>query len=97
MCGTPRLVKESQAALTNCNKGRAEIHKTGRRGSDAENELRALQATYAKAWVLPQYHLQDCEVCQVLLISERVRSEVKADTLCELYTWGQPILTGGKR
>jgi hypothetical protein len=81
-----RLLKESQAALTNWNKGRAEIHESGRRGKDADNELRALQATYAKAWALLQCHTQDCEVCQVLSIIERVRSEAEADTLYEFYT-----------
>jgi hypothetical protein len=47
-----RLLKESQVALTKWNKGRAEIHKSGRRVRDADNELWALQATYAKAWAL---------------------------------------------
>ncbi len=80
-----RLLEESQRALTDWNKGRAEIHKSGRRGTDTDNELRTLQATYAKAWALLQYHEQDCEVCQVISINERVRSEADADTIRELY------------
>jgi hypothetical protein len=80
-----RLLKESQAALAKWNKGRAELHKSGRPGRDTDNELRALQATYARAWALLQYHAQDCEVCQVLSIIERVRSEADVDTLHELY------------
>lgn len=74
-----RLLKESQVALTNWIKGRAEIHKSGHQGKGTHNELRALQATYSKAWALLQYHAQDCEVCQVISIIERVRSEAEAD------------------
>jgi hypothetical protein len=81
-----RLLKESQVALANWSKGRAEIHRSGRRGRDTDNELRALQTTYAKAWALLQYHAQDCEVCQVISIIDRVRSEADADTLHELYS-----------
>jgi hypothetical protein len=80
-----RLLKESHAALAKWNKGRAEIHKSGRRGRDTDNELRALQATYAKAWALLQYHAQDCDVCQVISIIERVRSEAEMDMFRELY------------
>jgi hypothetical protein len=59
-----RLLKECQIALTEWNKGRAEIHNSGRRGRDTDNELRTLQANFAKAWAVLQYHEQDCEICQ---------------------------------
>jgi hypothetical protein len=78
-----RLLTESQVALTNWNKGRAEIHKSGRRGRDTDNELLALQAAYAKAWALLQYHEHDCDVCQIISIVERVCSEGDAATLLE--------------
>jgi hypothetical protein len=81
-----RLLEESQVALTNWNEGRAQIHTSGRREIDTDNELRALQTTYAKAWAFLQYHAQDCEECQIISIIERVRSEAEADTLYELYT-----------
>jgi hypothetical protein len=57
------LLKKSQVALTNWNKGRAEI--SGRRGRDVYNELRTLQANFLKAWALLQYHKRDSDVCQV--------------------------------
>jgi hypothetical protein len=80
-----RLLKESQIALTNWNKGRAEIHHSGRRGRDTDNELRMLQANFAKAWTLLQYHEQDCEVCQVFSIVEGVHSRTDAGRLHQPY------------
>jgi hypothetical protein len=61
-----RLLKESQVALTNWNLGRAEIHDSGRRGRDADSELRTLQANFARAWAVLQYHEHDCEVCEAV-------------------------------
>lgn len=61
-----RLLKESQVAVTNWNKGRAEILKSCRRGNEADNVLRKLQAKYAKSWALLQYHGHDCELCQLV-------------------------------
>jgi hypothetical protein len=68
-----RLLTECQLALTNWNTGRAEIQHSGRRGKDADNELLTLQANFAKAWALLQYHERDCEVCKVISIVESVR------------------------
>jgi hypothetical protein len=47
-----RVLKECQIALTQWNKGRAEIHNSGRRGRGTDNELRTLQANFAKAWAV---------------------------------------------
>jgi hypothetical protein len=76
-----RLLKECQLALTDWNKGRAEIHNCGRRGRDTDNELRTLQANFAKAWAVLQYHEQDCETCQVISIIEGVYSRTDAGRL----------------
>ena len=61
-----RLLGESQLALTNWNAGRAHIHVSGRRGREVDNELRTLQANFAKAWALLQYHEHDCEISQII-------------------------------
>lgn len=65
-----RLLGESQLALTTWNAGRAEIHLSGRRRRDTDNELRELQANFAKAWALLQYHEHDCDICRIVLTME---------------------------
>ena len=60
-----RLLKNSQGALADWNKGRTEIHNTGRRERSADNLLRALQAKFAKAWASLECHEQACQVCQI--------------------------------
>jgi hypothetical protein len=75
-----RLLKKSLVALTNWNKGRAEIQRSARRGRDTDNDLRTLQAAYAKAQALLQYHEHECEVCQVMSIIKRVYSGTDAGT-----------------
>ena len=47
-----RLLKDCQITLTTWNSGRANVHNSGRRGNDADNELRTLQTNFAKAWAL---------------------------------------------
>ena len=79
-----RLLKESHAALAKWNKGRAEIHKSGRRGRDADRTP-GTPSDLREAWALLQYHAQDREVRQVISIIERVRSEAEMDMLRELY------------
>jgi hypothetical protein len=60
-----RLLKNSQVALSNWNKGRTEIHNTGRREKAADNLLRTLQANFAKAWASLECHEQSCHICQI--------------------------------
>jgi hypothetical protein len=60
-----RLLKNSQVALADWNKGRTEIHNTGRREKAADNLLRALQAKFAKAWASLECHEQACQVCHI--------------------------------
>ena len=59
------LLKNSQVALTNWNNGMVELHTSVRRRRGANNELRNLQANFAKAWALFQHHENDCEVCRI--------------------------------
>lgn len=79
-----RLLKNSQVALTNWNKGRTEIHNSGRRGRDVDNELRALQGNFARAWALVQYHENDCEVCQRTSYKKAVQSGISKSMLPQL-------------
>jgi hypothetical protein len=73
-----RLLKDSQAALADWNKGRTEIHNAGRRERAADNLLRTLQANFAKAWASLECHEQACHVCQ---IKSLVHSRVAAPTV----------------
>ena len=70
-----RLLKNSQVALADWNKGRTEIHNTGRRERAADNLLRALQAKFAKAWASLECHEQACHICQIKsMVHSRVGS-----------------------
>jgi hypothetical protein len=60
-----RLLKNSQVALADWNKGRTEIHTTGGRERAADNILRSLQAKFTKAWASLECHEQACEVCRI--------------------------------
>jgi hypothetical protein len=62
-----RLLKDCQITLMSWNSRRAIVHNSARRGRDADNELRTLQANFAKAWALLQYHENGCDVCQANL------------------------------
>jgi hypothetical protein len=73
-----RLLKNSQVALSNWNKGRTEIRNTGRREKAAGNLLRTLQANFAKAWASLECHEQACHMCQ---IKSMVHSRVGAATV----------------
>jgi hypothetical protein len=75
-----RLLKKSLVARTSWNNGRAEIRRSGHRGRDTDDELRTLQATYAKALALLQYHEHECEVCQVMSLIKGVYSGLMQDT-----------------
>jgi hypothetical protein len=75
------LLKQSHVALTNWKNGRAEIRRSGRKGRKADNELRVLQASFAKAYAALQYHARDCEVCRVAsLINSRLAASSAASS-----------------
>jgi hypothetical protein len=58
------LLKRSCASLTNWKNGRLEIRRLARKGRKIDNELRVLQARFAKAYADLQYHTRTCEICQ---------------------------------
>jgi hypothetical protein len=80
-----RLLKDCQITLTSWNSGRANVHNSGRRGRDVDNELRTLQANFAKAWALLQYHENGCEVCQAISALQGGQSSPAANRLQPLY------------
>jgi hypothetical protein len=59
------LLQKSCVALTDWKNGRAEIRSSGRKGRKADDELRILQAKFAKAYAQLQTHARDCELCQM--------------------------------
>jgi hypothetical protein len=59
------LLLKSSAALTAWKNGRTEIRRSNRKGRSADNELRILQANFAKAYAALQAHARDCEFCQL--------------------------------
>jgi hypothetical protein len=61
--GYEALLKKCHAALTDWKNGREAIRHSGRLDRKADNELRILQANFAKAYAALQAHVRDCEVC----------------------------------
>lgn len=59
------LLKKSHSALTEWKNGRAEIRRSGRKGRSVDNQLRILQANFAKAYAALQTHARDCSFCQM--------------------------------
>ena len=58
------LAAECEAARQAWNKRRAEIAAQGLRGKEIDDELRRLQAKYARSNAMLRDHLRDCELCQ---------------------------------
>ena len=79
-----KLLNEEQVALSNWTKGRAEIHESSRQGRDTHNELRTLQASFANAWALLQFHEHDCAVCQLIAFLDDAHTGANAGTLQQL-------------
>ena len=66
-----KLLKGSQAALTNWSDGRAEIHRLSHRGNYVPRKLQ----DYAKSWTLLQDHCHECEVCRLVSEIKGLHSE----------------------
>jgi hypothetical protein len=79
------LLKKSHFALTNWKNGRAEIRRSGRTGRKADNELRVLQATFAKAYAALQSHAHSCETCQIAVLIGSRRLADSAPSSFQLY------------
>ena len=58
------LVAECEAARRSWSERRAEIFESGVQGKESDDELRSLQAKYAKSYALLRNHLCACELCQ---------------------------------
>jgi hypothetical protein len=58
------LLEKCQAACQIWNEQRAEIRESGRSGKKVDDELRRLQANYAKAYSVLRNHVHSCETCQ---------------------------------
>jgi hypothetical protein len=78
-----RLLKECQSASNIWNEQRAEIYWSRLRGKRVEDELRQLQAKYARAYSMLQKHTHDCALCQFVSRIEGLDSENNSDTLSE--------------
>jgi hypothetical protein len=64
-CATyARLLEEFLAARDEWNKRRTEITNLGLRGKRTDDELRCLQARFAKSYSLVLNHLHDCDSCE---------------------------------
>jgi hypothetical protein len=50
--GLSEAAQGMPVGLDRLEQRRAEIHNCGRRGRDTDNELRTLQANFAKAWAV---------------------------------------------
>jgi hypothetical protein len=59
------LLKKSHVALTDWKNGRVEIRRSGRKGRQVDNQLRVLQANFARAYAALQTHARDCAFCQM--------------------------------
>jgi hypothetical protein len=58
------LVEDCQIARTQWNERRAEIAEVGLRGKGIDNELRCLQARFARSYALVRNHVRDCDGCE---------------------------------
>jgi hypothetical protein len=59
------LVDDCENARNQWNERRTEISELGLRGNGIDNELRRLQARFAKSYAMVRNHLRDCDSCQL--------------------------------
>ena len=58
------LLDDCEAARNEWNQRRAAISELGLRGKGIDDELRWLQARFAKSYAMVRNHLRDCDRCQ---------------------------------
>ncbi len=58
------LLEECENARKNWNEQRVAIFELGLRGKEIDDELRCLQAKFAKSYALVCNHLRDCKLCE---------------------------------
>jgi hypothetical protein len=78
-----RLLEECQNASKIWNEQRGEIYWSRLRGKKVEDELRRLQAKYARAYSMLQKHTHDCAICQLISSIAGLASENNSDALSE--------------
>jgi hypothetical protein len=59
------LLKDCENARKQWNERRVEISELGLRGKGIDNELRCLQARFAKSYAMVRNHVCDCDSCQL--------------------------------
>ena len=59
------LIDDCVNARRQWNERRAEISELGLRGKGIDNELRCLQARFAKSYAMVRNHVRDCSSCQL--------------------------------
>ena len=65
VCGAyGALVADCEAARQTWSVRRAEIFDSGVQGKEPDDELRSLQAQYAKSYAALRNHLCGCKLCQ---------------------------------
>jgi len=58
------LLEDCDAARNEWSERRGEISELGLRGKGIDDELRCLQAKFAKSYAMARNHLRDCRSCQ---------------------------------
>jgi hypothetical protein len=74
------LLKDCENAQKQWNERRVEISELGLRGKGIDNELRSLQARFAKSYAMVRNHLRDCDRCQLASGADHA-SPVESDAL----------------
>jgi hypothetical protein len=59
------LLEDCENARKQWNERRVEISELGVRGKGIDNELRCLQARFAKSYAMVRNHVRDCDSCQL--------------------------------
>jgi hypothetical protein len=59
------LLDDSRLALEAWKEGRTEIRQSGRKGRAIDDQLRILQANFARAYARLQAHARYCDICQM--------------------------------
>ena len=80
-----RLLEKCQSACQIWNEQRAEIRESGQHGKKVDDELRRLQANYAKAYSVLRNHVHGCETCQWVSSLEERSSAIHAQKQSSLF------------
>ena len=73
------LLEDCDAARNEWNERRTEISELGLRGKGIDDELRCLQAKFAKSYAMARNHLRDCRSCQSARRTDYASSDESRD------------------